>query len=350
MPPRYLCGVVGERLVAIVLVLPCVACGAGDGSADGDAGPSSDGGSDAMATDAGRPDGGLPDGAADGGFRMRVTLDDGRELVGERVATYDHSRWWIDPSDELTHALFRPDLLLEYPNDRSLAFVAASRIERSVMERLPPGARSYRNSLRERGVTLDRVPLDGVTYVIAGHERHHLEENGYGDFAWDLVRTDADGGRFSGDGSANEDYLVWDDEVYLPTRGYVVEVVRDAPDNVPGTLDLEAVNNMVGVQIYGGYYLYLLHFRQDTIPQSVRVGAVLDAGAYLGRVGNSGVSLEPHLHVTMLAADPESTPLRTWSVPSEFRDVWVGTSPEGPAGHRAFHDPGSGEWISSSRF
>ncbi|MDQ3035716.1 MAG: M23 family metallopeptidase [Myxococcota bacterium] len=289
---------------------------------------------------------------ADAGARVRTRLRlvDGREVRGELVATYDHARWWWGPSDQRTYAIFRPELLAEHPDDRSLAFVSSTQIVERGDEPWPAGVPSYRDALREHGVVLGRVPLDGVAYVIAAHERHHLEENGYGDFAWDLVRTDASGARWSGAGERNEDYLVWGAEVFLPARGYVVEVVRDAPDQPPGLLDLDAVNNLVGVQIFGGYYVYLLHMQQGSIPTDVVPGAVLEAGTYVGRVGNSGVSLEPHLHFTVLALDPESDPVRTWSVPSELASVWVASATDTRARLAEHHDPASGEWISPDAF
>jgi len=312
--------------------------------------PGEDAGRSDAGRDAGRDGGRALDGGpgdADAGLErggVRLTLRDGGVVEGERIATYDHSIWWWEPADALTHAVFDPAGLAEWPEDRSLRFIRSDAIVREEAIRWP--AERHRDAMRRVGVALERVPLDGVATVITGHERYHLEENGYGDFAWDLVRTDARGDRFTGDGTRNADYLVWGEDVFLPTAGVVVEVVRDAPDQPPGALDLDAVNNLVGVQIYGGYYLYLLHFQQGSIPAEVEVGARLEAGALLGRVGNSGVSLEPHLHVTALAADRDADPLRTWSVPSEWVGVWVSR------GRRARFEehwvPESGDQLSST--
>ena len=99
-------------------------------------------------------------------------------------------------------------------------------------------------------------------------------------------------------------------------------------------------NNLVGIQVYGGYHVYLLHFEQGSIPPEIEVGARVEVGAPLGRVGNSGVSLEPHLHVTALAVDRDADPLRTWSVPCEWRGVWVSAG-----GRRARLEP---HWVPSS--
>lgn len=280
---------------------------------------------------------------------LRLTLDDGRELGGEHLYTYDHSLWW-DPSDSLTYALFDPTRYAEHPADRSVSFTSSLIVESIVEEALEPAVTTYQDFLRDLGVIIEGVPLDGVVFVITGHERYHLEENGYGDFAFDLVRTDDSGRRFTGMGLANEDFLVWDDEVYLPADGQVVEVVRDGSDNEqPGVYPVGAINNMVGVRLRGSFHLYLLHFREGSIPDDIVVGVTLTRGTYLGRVGNSGVSLEPHLHMALLFFDRSSEP-RSWSVPVEMTGIHSSPSPTGPSALEEYAAPLGGSWISNETF
>jgi hypothetical protein len=268
--------------------------------------------------------------------------------VGEHIATFDHNRWWATEA-RITHALFDVSALRPYPDDESVTFIDHASIER-ISEITSPGRAPYRQALQAEGITLDRSPLGGVSLVYTGHDSYHLEENGYGDFAWDIVRTNESGSRFLGDGAANEDYLVWDSPVYLPTSGYVVEVVRDAPDNTPGTYLEGATNNLVGIHLHGAYYLYLLHMREGSVPEEVVVDAYLDAGAFLGNVGNAGVTLEPHLHIVVLWYDANADTPRSWSVPAEFRDLWTGPAPAGPSQMHPFVDPSTGTYISSDEF
>jgi hypothetical protein len=44
---------------------------------------------------------------------------------------------------------------------------------------------------------------------------------------------------------------------------------------------------------------------------------------YLGRAGNSGVTYEPHLHVTAYFWDATRIPARSWRIPSEFRTLYA---------------------------
>jgi len=304
-------------------------------------------------------DGGVDGGGLDGGVDAgppldagaawtRLTLAGGGVAMGERIAVYDHSSWWWDPSEQRTYAIFDPRGLAPWPDDTSTRFISSLEVLATVSISRPSGVTTHRSAMRERGVVLERSPLSGVAYVITGAERYHLEESGYGDFAWDLTRHDEGGRQHRGDGLDNEDYYVWDEDVHLPTGGIVVEVVSDAPDLPPGPPDRSAINNFVGVQIYGGFYIYLLHLRQGSVPPDVVVGARLDTGALVGRVGNSGVSAEPHLHVATLAYDGSADPPRTWSVPSEWRDVWVSAGRGSEFAN--FAVPTSGDYVADEAF
>lgn len=274
-------------------------------------------------------------------------------VQGQLIATYDHTTWWTDPTGEFTYALFDPEHFeAYYADDRSIRLVSSLDVVSMSSElSASPHPESYRDLLRREGITIERVPVDGVAEVFTGHTSYHLDEDGYGNFAWDLVSTDADGQRFTGDGDNVEDFLIWGTDVFLPTSGTVIEIIRDEPDNtVIGQYEIGQPNNLLGLHLVGSYYLYLLHFQQGSIPEDIEISDYLDAGTFVGRVGNSGVSAEPHLHITVLYYDATSDPPRSWSVPSEFEDLYVAPSPMGPVSHQEYFVPVSRMWISSEPF
>jgi hypothetical protein len=340
----------------VVILLALLACGepgpaprdtgADDGGTDG-GGTTDGGGADGGGTDGGGADGGGTDGGGEGLAGMAYTLADGTRVQGEVIATYDHRLWW-DESEQTSWAVFDPEGWALYPDDVSLRFVSSLDVASSVAVDLGE-ASPWFDVLEREACVIAAMPLSGPAQVIMGNEGYHLEEDGYGDFAWDLVQTDDAGRRFTGSGTQNEHFLVWGEPVTLPLPGVVVEVVRDAPDNRPGAYPEGAVNNMVGVWIGGQVYLYLLHFQQGSIPVTVQVGEVLPAGAFLGRVGNSGVSLEPHLHLTALYYDlapvGASGEVRTWSVPIQWAGLWQSETVDGPGEWHERLVPATGRWI-----
>ncbi len=332
-----------RRVVAFLAAAFLVACDAS--STPGDASITHPDANDLGTLDASSRDSETDDQrAAAVGDWVDLTLTDGA-LSGELVYIYDQRKWWAAEETE-TWLVSAPSAFAAYPDDRSARFIDASEITSA--EFLRSVGPSQRELLRQEGIVLERSPLAGVAHVITGHESYHLEEDGRGDFAWDLVVTSSiTGVRWFGDGLANEDYLVFDRPIYLPTGGTVVEVVRDAPDNVPGFYPEGALNNMVGVHLGGQYYVYLLHFREGSIPLEIQPGVWLDEGAYLGRAGNSGVSLEPHVHMTVLYFDVITE--RTWSVPSEFANLYVSTTTAGAELER-YSVPTSGDFIASIPF
>jgi hypothetical protein len=143
-----------------------------------------------------------------------------------------------------------------------------------------------------------RLPLDGpVTVVWGGPTRRVNYHVTMPDQRWayDLLVTE--GGRsFSGDGSRLENYHAFGRPVLAPADG-VVQSVRDGePDGPIGQWrGLRAAGNHVVVKVAEDQYLFVAHLQRGSI--GVRPGDRVEAGDVIGRVGNSGNSSEPHVHV-----------------------------------------------------
>jgi hypothetical protein len=336
----------GVLFAALLVVSSCVPA-PGPGSSDG--GAQEDDAGELQESDAGAlgdADAGdtLQDAGAGPLLWKRWTLEDGGVIEGELVASYDPTLWW-NPVPGPLLAAFDARAYAPYPDDRSLRFFSEADVASVVDIEAPAGEPSYRDFLRDNDMVFARPPLTETSFVITGNETYHLEEDGFGDFAWDVERTDATGLRYTPPGLANEDFLVWDEPVLSGVSGEVIEVVSSGADNTPGEHPGigVAVNNLVGISLGGSYYAYYLHFRQDGIDPAVVVGAQVSVGDVLGRTGNSGVSLEPHVHMVLLWYDVDAG--RSYSVPAEFSDVAVGTSPAGPFVVEPHHVPSSGEWL-----
>jgi murein DD-endopeptidase MepM/ murein hydrolase activator NlpD len=75
----------------------------------------------------------------------------------------------------------------------------------------------------------------------------------------------------------------------------VVVAVDFVADNAPGTLNADyPPGNHVVIDHGNGEHSLLAHLRRGTV--EVRAGDDVEAGALLGRCGNSGRSSMPHLH------------------------------------------------------
>ena len=147
------------------------------------------------------------------------------------------------------------------------------------------------------------------------------------------------------DPELNEDGLIWDKPIYAIADGQVVVCANGHPDNPrPGVIDPGVDSGDIPP---GGNHLWIrntegpdervlyAHFREDTIPEAlcpddpslgehdVPDGAFVSAGQYLGRVGNSGNSSGPHLHIHSQTDGEGVTPLlyhNIWSVQEDFFD------------------------------
>ena len=135
------------------------------------------------------------------------------------------------------------------------------------------------------------VGQGGASRIINHHYPHPSQR-----YALDLLKLNAAGIRARGLYPGRLDrYAIWGCEVVSPGDGVVAAVVDEFPDRPPPQRDpRHPAGNYVAIEC-GGATVYLAHLMRGSIV--VRVGERVRAGQSLGRVGNSGNTTEPHLHL-----------------------------------------------------
>lgn len=144
-----------------------------------------------------------------------------------------------------------------------------------------------------------RVPIDGPVTVAWGGSTAPVNYHVFlpdQRWAYDLLVT-RDGRTFRTDGAAVEDYYAYGLPVHAPAAGVVFAARDGEPDVAIGARrwGLAGLGNHVGLEVGRGEYLFIGHLQPGSV--TVGVGDRVAAGRRLGRVGNSGNSSEPHVHL-----------------------------------------------------
>lgn len=142
------------------------------------------------------------------------------------------------------------------------------------------------------------VGQGGVVGLLNQHAGHRQQAH-----AADIVALDDFGFRAEGILPARlEAYAIWDAQVASPCAGTVVTASDGLPDLAPGDMDpAHPAGNHVRLDC-NGVHVLLAHLRRGSV--AVAAGEAVAVGDPIGRVGNSGNTTEPHLHVH--AFDPDS--------------------------------------------
>lgn len=127
----------------------------------------------------------------------------------------------------------------------------------------------------------------------------------------------------------NEDYGIWNKIIHSPVSGEVIAAYDGEDDITPGSEDFNSLEgNYVYIKIKEtGTYLLLNQLKKDSV--LVKVGDKVKTGDLLGRVGNSGSTSEPHLHIHHQRQNPTKTiyPVVAEGLPLYFRDLNVSSMP-----------------------
>ena len=152
-------------------------------------------------------------------------------------------------------------------------------------------------------------PLEGAWWAIqAGDwsDLHKLEVISQ-PFAIDFVKLGPDSETFHGSGSNLEDHYSWDQPVYAAAGGKVAYAVYDMPDAQPGTVidplvyrgdPRRLLGNAIAISHGNGEFSFYAHLQQAGL--RVRYGDLVRRGTEIARVGNSGHSPGPHLHLHLM--------------------------------------------------
>ncbi|MGE0800816.1 MAG: M23 family metallopeptidase [Lautropia sp.] len=163
---------------------------------------------------------------------------------------------------------------------------------------------------RPPGETVDLAfPLDAGTYLVANGGNHTLLNAHLGTFederfrayrgqsyGVDLVRIDGMGRRARGLLPADpRAYAIYGDRISAPCDGRVIAAVDGAPDMPPPHPDRSRMAGNHVLLDCAGVWVLLGHLAPGSV--AVATAQQVARGQTLGRVGNSGNTGEPHLHI-----------------------------------------------------
>ena len=111
-------------------------------------------------------------------------------------------------------------------------------------------------------------------------------------------------------------YAIFGDSIRAPCAGAVVTAVDGVPEMRPPEMDRRHMAGNHVILGCGAVWVVLGHLRQGSV--AVRAGDSVDIGEPLGRVGNSGNSSEPHLHIHAQRPGTPDAPLSGEPLPISF--------------------------------
>jgi len=163
----------------------------------------------------------------------------------------------------------------------------------------------------------------------SSHRLAHWIVNGQNYFAQryaiDFVQLDLEGKTYKGNEYDNTSYYSYGKDVSSAARGTVVDLKNDLPDNVPHSgkqASPQTAENIAGnyvvVELAKGIYAFYAHLKPGSI--KVKVGEKINEGQKIAEIGNSGNSVEPHLHFHVV---DRPAYLGGNGVPYTFTEFWV---------------------------
>lgn len=153
-------------------------------------------------------------------------------------------------------------------------------------------------------------PFKSGNYIIMQGGSNEINffhrQSKFATYSFDVVRLNEFGNRAYGVAPENlNDYTIFGTDLYSPCEGTVIGVINDIEDNRPGNLNTSwKAGNFVLIKSEG-ITVMLAHLQKGSIV--VDKDDKVTYGSYIGKIGNSGNSREPHLHIEAHRKTGEAT-------------------------------------------
>ncbi len=141
-------------------------------------------------------------------------------------------------------------------------------------------------------------------------------------YAIDVLKLGPDGRMMDGSDLVVTNWYGYGEPIYAPADGQIIKVVDVFPCRPIGDGDsAHPAGNHVVIDIGNDRQVFLAHLRAGSI--AVEEGAYVTPGTLIGRVGNSGNSEAPHLHVHVQTASETTIPFRFRSMQRKRWLFWA---------------------------
>ncbi len=140
-------------------------------------------------------------------------------------------------------------------------------------------------------------PLEGRWKALEDITKHHQIKS-FAVYALDLVKLDDKGRHHKSRGKRLKDHYAWDQPVYAAADGICVQSIDGKKDHKIGKAGKFNDHNGVAIQHENGEISFYIHLKEGSIVPKLH--EPVKKGQEIGRVGNSGASGKPHLHIAIV--------------------------------------------------
>ncbi|MFA6448793.1 MAG: M23 family metallopeptidase [bacterium] len=150
--------------------------------------------------------------------------------------------------------------------------------------------------------TVLAFPFKGEFYVVQGNEGSVSHQKGTRNgYAWDFIVM-KNGAMFKSSSHKNSNYLAWGLPVVSPSAGRVVEVRSDMPDHPPLSIKMQGANYVI-IEHRNRELSVIYHLMNGSV--KVKPGDAVEQGTVIGSIGDSGMSMFPHIHYELDRRDKD---------------------------------------------